>query len=195
MAVSRRSTCPVCYRFSAPTFRSVLTHIGSVHSWEPNFSLTCGIEGCPRIYTSYRSYRKHLLLKHAEFMNGPLDDHADSANYLDSADYFDEAQDDTTLPASSSRTMDSLALFILKAKEERRIPQQALDGLLDDFHEISKIQINALGESVMKCLEELNCTSSVISAVDKVINGAAASSPFDGLHTAYLQQEYFKKLP
>lgn len=145
------------------------------------------------MYTSYRSYRKHLLQKHPEFMNenvsGPSDNHADdvSADY----DYFDEAQ--TALRDDITPIKHSLALFILKAKEERRIPQQALDGLLDDFHKILKLQMKALGENVMSYLEEQNCASHVICAVDKIISCTATESPFNGLHTAYLQQEYFKK--
>ena len=86
-----------------------------------------------------------------------------------------------------------MALFILKAKEERRIPQCSLDGLLDDFHEVFKIRLSDLAEDIKKCLKDSNCTSEGIAAVDKVIGNYATISPFNGLHTAYLQQQYFKK--
>ena len=87
----------------------------------------------------------------------------------------------------------SAALFILKAKEERRVSQRALDGLLEDFHEICEIQKNAVRDEVRKCLDGLKCASVVIDAVDKVIERNCSASPFDGLHTAYLQQQYFQK--
>ena len=193
--MASRYTCPVCYRFSAPTFQSVLTHVGSVHSWEPNFKITCGIEECPRIYTSYRSYRKHILQKHADFMNGSVYDPGnDPSSSTDNSEEMLSISPHESTPSSATVPVThSMALFILKAKEERKIPQLALDGLLDDFHEIFKIQMNALGENIKKCLKELNCTSHVITAVDQAISSNAAVSPFDGLHTAYLQQQYFRK--
>ena len=36
-------------------------------------------------------------------------------------------------------------------------------------------------------------SSVVIDAVDKVIERTCSASPFDGLHTVYLQQQYFQK--
>ena len=100
-------------------------------------------------------------------------------------------------PPSSSGTgalpSHSAALFILKAKEERRVCQRALDGLLEDFHEICEVQRNVLRNEVKKCLGDMKCTSVVIDAVDKVIERSSSASPFDGLHTAYLQQQYFQK--
>ena len=97
------------------------------------------------------------------------------------------------MPSSGSELPShSAALFILEAKEERRVSQRALDGLLDDFHKICESQKNVLRDEVKKCLEGLQCTSLVIDAVDKVIEHSCSVSPFDGLHTAYLQQQYFQ---
>lgn len=86
----------------------------------------------------------------------------------------------------------SAALSILKAKEERKVSQRALDGLLEDFHEVCEIQKNALRDEVRKCLYGLKCASVIIDTVDKVIERNCSAS-FDGLHTAYLQQQYFQK--
>ena len=71
--------------------------------------------------------------------------------------------------------------------------QRALDGLLEDFHEMCMIQKSVLTEDIKKCLSELKCASVVVSAVDKVIERSYVASPFDGLHTVYLQQQYFQK--
>ena len=43
----------------------MLGHIGVVHSWEPDFKISCGINGCPKVYASYR---KHILKKHQELL-------------------------------------------------------------------------------------------------------------------------------
>ena len=65
--------------------------------------------------------------------------------------------------------------------------QWALDGLLEDFHEVCEIQRNTLRDEVKKCLDG---TSVVIDAVDKVIEHNCSASPFD---IAHLQQQYFQK--
>ena len=52
---------------------------------------------------------------------------------------------------------------------------------------------NVVRDKVKKCLVDLKCTSIVIDAVDQVIKCSGVASPFDGLHTAYLQQQYFQK--
>lgn len=194
-ATPRKFTCCICFHYSAPSFRSVLRHIGSVHSWDPNLHITCGIQGCPRIYTSYRSYRKHITKKHPEFMEGAEGDNSLSgSNDLDVPDESEISPCHSPSPSGTGTLPShSAALFILKAKEERRVSQRALDGLLEDFHEVCEIQRNALRDEVKKCLDGLKCTSVVIDAVDKVIERSCSASPFDGLHTAYLQQQYFQK--
>ena len=158
-------------------------------------SISRGIAGCPRIYTSYRSYRRHIIKKHPEFMEGAEEDNSLSGSF--DLNVPEELQ--LSLPCDSLSSSDtctlpshSAALFILKAKEERRVSQRALDGLLEDFHEICEIQRNVLRVEIKKCLDDLQCTSVVIDAVDRVIKESRSVSPFNGLHTAYLQQQYFQ---
>lgn len=94
---------PICHTFAVRSFSSVWKYIGSVHSWEPNFNITCGIEGCP------------------------------------------------------------------KAKEERKISQQALDGLIEDFDELYETRQSCLRDKIKKCLLNLDSSVNVIEAVDKVV--------------------------
>ena len=127
-------------------------------------------------------------------------DATDGDNSLNDLGHFDEQEEFQLSPCGSpvpDRDLNappshSAALFIFKAKEERRVSQRALDGLLEDFQEICSIQKKALRDDVMKCLGDLKCSSLVITAVDQVIERSCATSPFDGLHTAYLQQQYFQ---
>ena len=145
--------------------------------------------------TNLYSYRKHIIKKHPEFMEG-----AEGDNSLSGSGDLDIPDESEILPCDSpspsgtgTLPSHSAALFILKAKEERRVSQWAVDGLLEDFHKVCEIQRNALRDEVKKCLDGLKCTSLVINAVDKVIKHSCSASPFDGLHTAYLQQQYFQK--
>ena len=118
-------------------------------------------------------------------VNDPHDDHSSIADHVE--EVLPISLNDSTPSSSTVPVTHSVALFILKAKEERRIPQWALDGLLDDFHETSQIQLNALGENIKKCLKELNCTSHIIAAVDEVISSNACVLFFLGVFRSFFR--------
>ena len=52
--------CPICNKYASPGFCPVLRHIGEVHQFEPGFTITCGVDGCPNKYTSVSGYKTHL---------------------------------------------------------------------------------------------------------------------------------------
>lgn len=56
--------CPMCPEFSAPTLKLLLGHICRVHSHSPQFSFTCGLQGCLTTFRSYVSLKKHINRKH-----------------------------------------------------------------------------------------------------------------------------------
>lgn len=59
-----RHHCPMCSDFSTPTAKLLLGHLSRVHSHSPNFSFTCGLDGCLTTCKSYSSLRKHIQRKH-----------------------------------------------------------------------------------------------------------------------------------
>lgn len=63
---SSRHSCWICYNFAAPTLKAVIRHIGAVHGYDPNFFLCCGINGCPRTYNNFHSFRQHFRRKHID---------------------------------------------------------------------------------------------------------------------------------
>ena len=56
--------CWLCFKVAAATLKGILKHIGTIHSCEPNFSITCGVHSCPRRYSNFFSFKKHLYRKH-----------------------------------------------------------------------------------------------------------------------------------
>lgn len=46
----------------------VVTHIGLVHSAEPNLNVFCGIGGCANSYSNFSSYRSHLYRRHRDVL-------------------------------------------------------------------------------------------------------------------------------
>ena len=72
------------------------------------------------------------------------------------------------------------ALFILKAKEVRRISQRALNGILCDVSELQRNRIMSLANEVNQGLVNMN------AKVDDIIKGRVDASFFEGLETEYL---------
>ena len=68
-----RWRCPLCDLFAATTLKGVIRHLGAVHSHE---SITCGLEGCPRSYANFHSYKKHMYKNHRDILE--VDDEAAS---------------------------------------------------------------------------------------------------------------------
>ena len=57
--------CPLCV-FQAPTIQLVLQHMRSVHSSDPNFLVTCGLNGCPRTFRNFSSFYQHIYRNHKD---------------------------------------------------------------------------------------------------------------------------------
>ena len=60
--------CPLCHFFAARALKGVLRHIGAVHAHEANFQVICGVQGCPRSYSNYHSYKKYMYQKHRDVL-------------------------------------------------------------------------------------------------------------------------------
>lgn len=135
------------------------------------------IQGCPRTYTSYRCYRNHVLKQRAEIDEKQVDNIAVDEDLIQDL----SESESPLLPARGDYVhKDSAALFILKAKEDLKVSQLALDGLLDGFSTLCESQQKALSIEIKACLRSFNCSSEVVELIFK----GKHSSPFKGLHTA-----------
>ena len=94
--------CPMCTDFAAPTIKLLLGHIGRVHSHSPNFSFTCGLDGCLTTFKSYASLKKHIQRRHKNKVDpiGPAEESTSSIltddneqEDADDCDVDDENQD------------------------------------------------------------------------------------------------------
>ena len=57
-------TCSCCNSFKSLTLRTSLNHYFIVHRNEPNFQLTCNVDGCPATFKKYNSFYKHVHKQH-----------------------------------------------------------------------------------------------------------------------------------
>ena len=55
--------CWICFDFAATTVKKVIRHMGSVHSHDASFRVTCGINCCPRRYSKFHSFKRHIYIE------------------------------------------------------------------------------------------------------------------------------------
>ena len=60
--------CPFCPSFSLATYRMWIGHLRHVHSHDPNFFVTCGINSCPSTFREFTTLYSHVYRKHRDML-------------------------------------------------------------------------------------------------------------------------------
>ena len=56
--------CPMCTSFESPSVSTVLSHLRTVHSNDPKFCVTCGLDGCATTSKSFSALYSHIYRRH-----------------------------------------------------------------------------------------------------------------------------------
>lgn len=64
--------CVICFVFVALTLKSLLSHINTAHSRNPDFRVICGIEGCTEEYRVFNSFYYHIRRTHRQYFQSGL---------------------------------------------------------------------------------------------------------------------------
>lgn len=182
-------TCSLCYHFSATGMSAVLRHIGVTHAHQANFKVVCGIHGCPRTYTNYHSFRKHLRRKHMQTLESePSEIYNDLTMEVDSEELLTESQ------SSPVWTRNNAALFVLKSREVQQISQLSLNSLLADVSSLVSESIDSFSASICSVLEENGIDLDSISGLNETLSNEEVCAPFHGLESEYLQKKLYQSL-
>ena len=191
MEVDFKFVCHICDKFGGNSFRAVLRHVGEVHKHDPNFFIRCGIHHCPQTYTNFFSFRSHVYRKHRDFAetdtgqmsnDGTLQDGAGAGEYND-----DESAE--ILP-DVAEFQQVAATFVLKTREEYRIPQSTVDKLLQDVTGFVSSALSKAKHDLMRKAEGIENVEQMSSIVSQSFD--ADVDPFAGLQTEYQQTAYYK---
>ena len=196
----------------------VLRHIGAVHSFDPGFTIVCGLDGCIRRFTKYTSFRKHIIRHHRHILspeyraedarNNKLQLQGSVGTFAVTEDNEDEMLGLQASPLSTTHevlTQEAIpqiisvsashfnnyqaALFLLKAKECLKVSQTALDELITDIDTLLLLQLEAAKDSVVNLLSNQQVPDSIIDEVKDAFD--AEDSPFLGLQSKYSQNKFF----
>lgn len=130
--------CPLCTEFQAPSYQLLLPHIRLVHSNKPGFSITCGLDGCQRSFTSMKTFSNHVYGFHlfsrtpptlSDIANRDSDDASDSSDSEVCFDISDTCNSGSCVTESLELQMAEFqkeiqchaATWILKTKEGHKI--------------------------------------------------------------------------
>ena len=187
--------CPLCESFAAPHMKGVVRHIGLMHSHESGFRVTCGVGGCTCLYTKFSSYKKHMYTKHRDVLCVSTErcssNMADSSLVVSTMPVGEEELDEEEHHPYIAQRDRSTALFILKAREIHKIPQSSLDHLLGDISTYVDMIKSRLMDNVAVSLRRRGI--SMEDDLQAITNSPDVSDPFNGLHSEYLQRQYFIK--
>ena len=170
--------------------KGVIRHIGLVHSNEFGFRVTCGVGGCIRSYTNFSSYKKHMYVKHRDVLGVSTSERSTSPDVIESSLVSTCLEDVEEQPCNFIAQRErSTALFILKACEIHKIPQSSMNHLLGDITTYMDMTKSRLMHNIGVALKQKG-----ISMEDELIvisNSPDVTDPFNGLHSEYLQRQYF----
>ena len=150
----RSWVCPLCHHFAARTLKGIVRHVGAVHSFEANFHIKCGLEGCPRTYTNYHGYRKHLYTKHRDLVGVQPNPHHQSADpQLDAeseTDFNELSQSSEEVPRTQRDEVRQSALFLLKNTAVNKVSKSSLNDLIGDVSIFLSEQVQSLQSTQVK---------------------------------------------
>lgn len=137
MSVVKKFNCQICGKVSRECYLGILRHIRSVHSFEPNFHILCGLDnGCPATYSVFESFRSHVYKKHREsLLSSDTNDNSGSSHQEGVAvalvdtgtdnghDKIEEFENDSDEENPTVDNAKMAAMFILRTTEIQRTSQ------------------------------------------------------------------------
>lgn len=134
--------CTVCNKFAGQSFSTVLRHMGT-HRYDPGLSIKCGINSCTETYKNFESFRSHIYRKHREAVVNITTNCITNTSQNQEDGQTEEGRRQTDNGSEGDEQETSMgkndqqrlaALFLLKTREERKLTQVALNGIVQDFH-------------------------------------------------------------
>ena len=148
--------CTICNLFAGKSFSTVLRHMGT-HRYDPGLHIRCGINSCTEHYKNFESFRSHVYRKHREALvnvsrQAPLNDRLDQEESGRNGDLeidgwgndMNDMEHEETVAKCDYDPKRLAALFLLKTREERKITQTAINGIVQDFRGVWRDAVERL---------------------------------------------------
>ena len=191
--------CSLCSWFASKNLKGVLRHMGTVHAHEAGFFTRCDVQGCPRTYSKFYSYKKHVYRKHGQILDvlsGELDRSTSTSgtiapSYIPGQSESEEESEEEVASICAKEQLREAALFVLKAKNVYKVSQSSLNGLMCDFGAALESRVHRLETKVMAAIDNADATLKM--QMTEIFNSPDVANPFCGLTTEYMQKKFFEE--
>lgn len=180
-----------------------LKHIQLFHSHQPGFSITCGLNGCLRSFSSFQSFRNHVYSYHGgessldqqQTADGKSDGTGDIGG--DDGDDDGDGDDGITFDSEVRETPPSqrnAAMFLMGLKEKYMITQVALQGVIEGVTNLVQSHLDALHSQVQQQLLQSGVSQAAIDGIQPLFSECGTyAHPFQGLETQYQQLKFYRQ--
>ena len=165
MALVKCQLCPIGMANQLFKIGEYIKHLRLLHVSQPDFKVTCGINGCQRVYKNFGTFKNHLYAMHNDgiepnmIVAASTRDKEVSTSGNDTSDYTpteesintgqdeisDQAMEIDTSPENLQR---SSALFLLGLKEKHKLTQVTVDSMVDSITTLTHQNVNCLRSQV-----------------------------------------------
>ena len=202
-------TCPLCNCSSLTTTSLYLAHIRLSHADAPGFKICCGLQGCRRTFTNFTTFRNHIYSRHDFTREDDLGHslevemepgaHEDEFNGMDESLNCGDANStetqtigDDLFPEESQQR--AAAIWILKAREQHRLPLSVMDAMIGDFQSLHQVAMTSCRQRVETALTAAGISEDIIaSAMVHMTEESPFMNIFRGLRTQHQQLAYFRR--
>ena len=168
MALVKCQLCPVGMANQLFKVGEYIKHLRLLHASQPDFKVTCGINGCQRVYKNLGTFRNHLYAMHNDEtvpnmttaatastiqdkeVTSSSDDITsqtplEESMNMEQEEVTDQAMEIDTLPDNLQR---SSALSLLRLKEKHKLTQVTVDSMVDNVKTLTHQNVNCLKSEV-----------------------------------------------
>lgn len=203
--------CTLCDQFSTPWFQQIVTHVGKLHAFDPNFRIRCGVDVCSMTYTNFFSYKSHVHRKHRAETGAETgaettqtwhgEERSSDATAVDTSDredlVLDQPSEQVGLLAfqeePGGRAEDfkrSVAKFIMRTRDVKGVSQ---DDIVNGVEHLIEASLSEIRMKMTDTLDSTGCSEEAKEAVLGVFQNPSVFKPFGGLHSRYEQLNFIKE--
>lgn len=186
--------CPYCPDdYEAPSAELLWTHIRTVHANDPDFSIQCSLNGCERTFTNWRTFCNHRRRQH-RYADNVFTTTDDGEEYSGTSPDPNSLAVSQLRPSVSVNDMQSFAAkWILRTRETKMLTRSAMEGVLEDLHDLVGFIMKHLKIEAVETLTKHGVSESAISSIEAVFTGPL-TDPFKGLLTYHQQLSYYRNV-
>ena len=204
-------SCQLCNLLS-PDLRSYISHLRQIHSKQPNFSLTCGIQECSLEFKTFSAFNSHVYRVHRDSLHldtsssdcmTASDQHLSQgptcstefdypAYILENQHAPEEIQYDVwhLLGVDQQQQQREAAKFLLKLKEVCNVSERTVAEVVTGYRHLFAHSLRVIKATVKDSLGTAGVSMSDVEGLEEAF--IDVPDVFEGLQTTYLQEKYFR---